>query len=55
MELAERILDTLDTPDPRLGALWAKEVEDRLAAYRRREVCALPLAEVLYKYTNVSP
>lgn len=51
MELVERILDTLDTPDPTLDALWAKEAEDRLAAYRRGEISALPLAEVLGKYT----
>ncbi|GAB3498470.1 hypothetical protein GCM10027399_23680 [Curvibacter fontanus] len=54
MKLVERILDTLDTldtPDPNLDALWAKEAEDRLAAYRRGEISALPLAEVLGKYT----
>lgn len=51
MELVERILDTLDMPDPNLDALWAKEAEDRLAAYRRGEINALPLAEVLGKYT----
>ena len=51
MELVERILDTLDTPDPNMDALWAKEAEDRLAAYRRGEISALPLAEVLGKYT----
>ena len=42
--------DTLDTPAPTLDALWAKEAEDRLAAYRRGEIGALPLAEVLGKY-----
>lgn len=51
MELVERILDTLDSPDPNLDALWAREAEDRLAAYRRGEISALPLAEVLGKYT----
>lgn len=51
MELVERILDTLDMPDPNLDALWAKEAEDRLAAYRRGEISALPLAEVLGKYS----
>lgn len=51
MDRVERILDTLDMPDPNLDALWAKEAEDRLAAYRRGEISALPLAEVLGKYT----
>ena len=33
-----------------LEAQWAKEAEDRLAAYRRGEIRALPLKEVLAKY-----
>lgn len=40
--------DILDTPN--LDALWAKEAEDWLAAYRRGEISARPLAEVLGKY-----
>jgi len=50
MELVERILDTLIEPAPELDALWAAEAEDRLAAYRRGDIHALPLAEVLAKY-----
>lgn len=48
--LVERILDSLDVPDPTLDALWAREADDRLAAYRRGEIRALPLSEVLAKY-----
>lgn len=55
MKLVERILDTLDTPAPNLDALWAKEAEDRLAAYRRGEIPAIPLAEVLAKYAIKLP
>jgi hypothetical protein len=33
-----------------LEAQWAKEAEDRLAAYRRGEIRAIPLKEVLAKY-----
>lgn len=50
LELVEDILDSLDAPDAGMDALWAKEVEDRLAAYRRGEIRAVPLAEVLAKY-----
>jgi putative addiction module component (TIGR02574 family) len=50
MELVERILDSLIDPAPELDALWAAEAEDRLSAYRRGEIRALPLAEVLAKY-----
>lgn len=50
MELVERILDSLDEPDAGLDALWAKEAEDRLAAYRRGEVRAQALSDVIAKY-----
>ena len=44
MEVVERILDSLDEPDAALDALWAKEADDRLAAYRRGEVKAVALS-----------
>ncbi len=50
MALVEHILDSLDEPDPSVDALWAREADDRLAAYRRGEIRAVPLSEVLAKY-----
>ncbi len=50
MEVVERILDSLDQPDTTLDSLWAKEADDRLAAYRRGEIRALALSEVIAKY-----
>lgn len=50
MALVERIFDSLDEPDPSLDALWAKEADDRLAAYRRGEIKAMALSEVIAKY-----
>lgn len=44
------ILASLDKPDPAIDRLWAKEAEERLAAYRRGEIKAVPLEEVLAKY-----
>ncbi|MFZ2309156.1 MAG: addiction module protein [Rhodoferax sp.] len=44
MEVVERILDSLDEPDAALDALWAKEADDRLAAYRRGKVKAVALS-----------
>lgn len=44
MEVVERILDSLDEPDAALDALWAKDADDRLAAYRRGEVKAVALS-----------
>jgi len=44
------ILASLDEPDPNIDKLRAKEAEDRLAAYRRGEIKAIPLEQVLAKY-----
>ena len=50
LEVVERILDSLDQPDAALDALWAKEADDRLAAYRRGEIKAVALSDVIAKY-----
>jgi len=50
MQVVERILDSLDEPDAALDALWAKEADNRLTAYRRGEVKAVALSEVIAKY-----
>jgi putative addiction module component (TIGR02574 family) len=50
VELVDDILTSLDEPDPTNDRLWIKEAEDRLAAYRRGEIKALSLEEVLAKY-----
>lgn len=50
MAVVERILDSLDQPDPALDALWAKEADDRLTAYRRGEIKAVALSDVIAKY-----
>lgn len=56
MEVVERILDSLDQPDAALDALWAKEADDRLAAYRRGEIKAVALSDVIAKYQlNTKP
>jgi putative addiction module component (TIGR02574 family) len=50
LELVDDVLASLDEPDPQIDRLWAKEAEERLAAYRRGEIKAVPLQEVLAKY-----
>ncbi len=50
MQVVERILDSLDQPDVALDALWAREADSRLAAYRRGEVKAVALSEVIARY-----
>jgi putative addiction module component (TIGR02574 family) len=50
MALVDQILDTLNEHDNSLDGQWALEAETRLAAYRRGEVQAIPLNEVIAKY-----
>ncbi len=46
-EIVERLLASFQTPpDPLLDELWAREAEDRLDAYDRGELGALPAEEV---------
>jgi putative addiction module component (TIGR02574 family) len=50
LQLVDDILASLDEPDSNIDRLWAKEAEDRLAAYRRGEIKAIPLEQMLAKY-----
>lgn len=50
LELVDALLDSLDEPDPALDRMWVKEGEDRLDAYRRGEIAAIPVEEILAKY-----
>ena len=46
-ELLERLLGSFQSPpDPRLDELWAREAEDRLDAFERGELKAVPAEEV---------
>ncbi|MFO1083080.1 MAG: addiction module protein [Reyranellaceae bacterium] len=48
--LVEEVLDTLDRADPDIDRLWAHEATDRVAAYRRGELAARDLSDVVAKY-----
>lgn len=46
-ELVERLLATFQSaPDPHIDELWVREAEDRLDAYDRGEIKAVPAEEV---------
>ena len=46
-KLAERLLESLDDPKQKeIDRLWAEEVEDRIDAYERGELKAIPGREV---------
>jgi putative addiction module component (TIGR02574 family) len=48
--LVEDVLDSLDRIDPDIDRLWAREAGDRLAAYRRGELAAKDLGDIVAKY-----
>jgi putative addiction module component (TIGR02574 family) len=48
--LVEDVLDSLDRADPDIDQLWTQEAGERLAAYRRGELGAKDLAEIVRKY-----
>ena len=49
-ELVTSLLSSIDEPDREIDAQWQKEVEDRVKAYKRGEIKARSLQEVLAKY-----
>ena len=51
-QLAAKILASLDA-DPDVEAAWIAEVRDRLAAYRRGEIEAVPVEEVMAKARKI--
>ena len=48
--IAESLLSSLDRPDPAIDALWAREAEDRLAAYDTGQMKAIPAEEVFAEF-----
>jgi putative addiction module component (TIGR02574 family) len=50
--LVEDVLDSLDRPDLDIDRLWATEAKERLAAYRRGELAATDLSEIVAKYRS---
>jgi putative addiction module component (TIGR02574 family) len=48
--LVEDVLDSLDHADPNIDRAWTREAMDRAAAYRRGELAAKDLRDVVAKY-----
>ena len=44
-EFAEKVLHSLDRPDPRIDALWAKEARERITAFDAGEMAEVPEEE----------
>lgn len=48
--LAEALLDSAGVPDPAMEQAWAKEVSDRVAAFKQGAMPLADLEPVLAKY-----
>jgi putative addiction module component (TIGR02574 family) len=48
--LVEDVLESLDRADPDIDEQWTREASERLAAFRRGEVGAKDLGEIVRKY-----
>jgi putative addiction module component (TIGR02574 family) len=49
-KLIDKLLSSLDKPDPEIDKLWAEEAENRIDAYERGEIRAVALEKVLERY-----
>ena len=49
-DVAERLLFSLETPNSKIDAIWAKEVDARVEAYEKGEIKAVSAEEVFDKY-----
>ncbi|QSA97217.1 addiction module protein [Methylococcus sp. EFPC2] len=45
-ELIDRVLHSLDRPDPEIDRIWIEEAERRLAAYRAGEAKGVPAEDI---------
>lgn len=48
--IAERLLLSLDVPDPDIDAAWAREANTRIEAHDRGEIESVPAESVFAKY-----
>jgi len=48
--VAEKLLFSLDRPDSKIDALWAKEADSRIESYKKGELEAIPAEKVFAKY-----
>ena len=50
--VAEELLVSLDSPDPKIDALWEKEANSRVEAYKNGKLETITSEEVFSKYRN---
>jgi len=49
-DVVDRLLQSLDQPDPEIDRVWLEEAERRLAAYRAGKVRGIPAEEILGEF-----
>ncbi len=52
-DLVESLLASLDQPDARIDELWAREAEDRLAAFEAGQTKAYSVDEVFQEFADL--
>jgi len=52
-DIVEKLLISLDNPDPSIDAVWAKEADARIEAYERGELETVSAEEVFRKYNQL--
>ena len=50
--VVDNLLTSLDNPDRKIDALWKKEVENRLKAYKSGKIKSIPISQALLKYRH---
>ena len=53
--VADRLLSSLDTPDPAMDNLWKEEAEARILAAKKGEMDIIPEEEVFKKLNDQHP
>jgi hypothetical protein len=48
--LVERLVASLDIPDPSIDEIWGKEADARVEAFNRGEISAVSASAVFQKY-----
>lgn len=51
-DVVEKLLSSLDTPDPTIDSIWANEADARVEAFERGEVGSISAEKVFKKYRN---
>lgn len=49
-DLVEKILHSLDHPNPEIDRIWQEEAEKRLAAYRAGKVKGVPAEDIFGEF-----